>query len=89
MIIVSNATPLISLSKIDRLFLLQELFGNVFIPDAVYKEVVVQGLGRSGWNLPEYIKTKSVVNTMASVFYNFSLMMVSQRPFVGKRTEMK
>lgn len=73
MIIVSNTTPLISLSKIDRLILLQELFENVFIPDAVYKEVVVQGQGRAGWNLPEYIKTKCVKNKMASNFLQAQL----------------
>jgi len=73
MIIVSNATPLISLSKIDKISLLQELFGKVFIPNAVYDEVVVQGQGRAGWNLPGYIETKRVTNTMASQFLQAQL----------------
>jgi predicted nucleic acid-binding protein len=39
MIIVLNATPLISLAAIGRLALLQELFGEVYIPQAVYTEI--------------------------------------------------
>lgn len=35
MIIVSDTTPVISLLKINRLSLLQNLFGEVLIPDAV------------------------------------------------------
>jgi len=37
--IVTNSTPLISLSKIGRISLLQDIFGKVFIPDAVYKVI--------------------------------------------------
>ncbi len=39
MIVVLNATPLISLSSIGQLSLLQTLFGEVFIPQAVYSEI--------------------------------------------------
>lgn len=39
MIIVSDTTPIISLTKIKRLELLKELFGNVIIPNAVYREL--------------------------------------------------
>ncbi|MGD9162579.1 MAG: hypothetical protein PVG39_29495 [Desulfobacteraceae bacterium] len=41
--IVSNATPLIYLAKADQLILLHEMFETIFIPDAVYREVVIQG----------------------------------------------
>ena len=41
--IVSNSTILIYLSKIDKLFLLKELFKTVFIPQEVKKEVIDQG----------------------------------------------
>lgn len=40
MIIVSDTTPLISLMKIDRLDLLQQLFGEVQIPSTVFEELV-------------------------------------------------
>lgn len=39
MIVVSDTTPIISLVKIKRLDLLEKLFGKVFIPDAVFKEL--------------------------------------------------
>ena len=41
--IVSNATPLIYLAKIDKLKLLKAIANPVYIPEAVYKEVVVEG----------------------------------------------
>ena len=40
MIVISDTTPIISLIKIDKLFLLQKLFGKVIIPQAVYDELV-------------------------------------------------
>lgn len=39
MIVIADTTPVISLLKIERLSLLQQLFGEVFIPDAVYAEL--------------------------------------------------
>lgn len=43
MIIISNSTPIISLSKIGKISLLYDIFGKFFIPHAVYNEVAVQG----------------------------------------------
>lgn len=40
MIVVSDTTPPISLMKIGRLNLIEQLFGEVQIPDAVYVELV-------------------------------------------------
>ena len=39
MIVVSDTTPLITLMKIDKLELLEKLFGEVFIPRAVFREL--------------------------------------------------
>ena len=39
MTIISDTTPIISLIKINRLDLLQKLFGEVLIPEAVYREL--------------------------------------------------
>lgn len=41
MIVVSDTTPLISLLKIDRIGLLEKLFGQVLIPQAVFDELTV------------------------------------------------
>ena len=46
--VVVNSSVLIFLSKIGLLHLLRELFGVVYIPDAVYREVVIEGGGRLG-----------------------------------------
>lgn len=43
MIVVSDTTPLIGLASIGRLYLLQELFDDVYIPQAVFDETVTSG----------------------------------------------
>jgi uncharacterized protein len=53
-IVVSNASPLISFAKVDRLGLLVELFGQISITPEVRQEIVVAGAGRPA---AEAIKT--------------------------------
>lgn len=48
-IVVSNTTPIIALSLIDKLSLLGELYGRVLIPSAVASEFRA-GVDRSGVN---------------------------------------
>lgn len=50
MIVVSDATPLIALAKLHHLALLRELFGNLYIPQAVYDEITVSAPTRPGAN---------------------------------------
>ncbi len=45
MLVVSNSSPLIFLSKINRLDLLKTLFRQIIVPKAVYDEVV--GMGKA------------------------------------------
>ena len=40
MIVISDTTPIISLLKAEQLELLKHLFGEVVIPEAVYKELI-------------------------------------------------
>ncbi len=40
---IANATPLIYLAKVGKLFWLKDFFGKVYIPKAVQREVVEQG----------------------------------------------
>lgn len=42
MIVISNSSPLIALSRINHLSLLKKLFGEIIIPDSVYKETVLE-----------------------------------------------
>jgi predicted nucleic acid-binding protein len=46
--VVSNASPLIALSKIEELSVLKQLWGTIIIPQAVYRETVIAGAGKSG-----------------------------------------
>ena len=46
--IVADSGPLIAFSRIGRLDILENLFDRVLIPDAVFHEVVVEGMGRPG-----------------------------------------
>lgn len=45
---VVNAGPLVALSLAGRLDLLPSLFGEFWIPEAVFREVALAGLGRPG-----------------------------------------
>jgi predicted nucleic acid-binding protein len=47
-IVVSNTTPLIGLASIQRFQLLEQLFGEIHIPQAVYDEAVVAGREEGG-----------------------------------------
>jgi uncharacterized protein len=66
--IVSNTTPLISLLKLSRLDVLRELYGNIFIPAAVYQEIEAgkhksyyQDLVKLGWIKITPVKDKQAV----------------------------
>lgn len=41
--VVSNSSPLIYLAKIGRLNLIQKVYEQLFIPEAVFNEVITQG----------------------------------------------
>ena len=45
---ISNSSTIIHLSAIGRLTLLREFYSKIIIPPAVWKEVVEEGLNRSG-----------------------------------------
>ncbi len=68
MIVVSNSTPLIALSRISKLGLLKEYFGETYIPREVYDEVVTRGGHLSGAKevaSSEWIKVVDVNNKVA------------------------
>ena len=48
MIVVSNTSPIINLAMINQLDLLEQLYGTVIIPPAVYDEIVTGGAGQPG-----------------------------------------
>jgi len=66
-LIISNASPLIGLARIEQLCILRKLWSEIVIPDGVYKEVVIEGEGKQGANAikkacKEWIRVVSVKN---------------------------
>ena len=66
--VVSNSGPLIALATIGKFDLLKNLFGQIYIPQAVYDEVVVYGEGEPGakeTKEAEWIETLQVEDRLA------------------------
>ena len=65
MIIISDTTPIISLIKINRLDLLEKLFVEVLIPNAVFKELTTNNLFTNEAEIVKkssFLKVSSVQN---------------------------
>ena len=63
--IVSDASILINLARIGKLELLQKLYGEIIVPEAVWQEVVVNGVGQPGAeeiNTADWVKRTLVKN---------------------------
>jgi len=66
-IVASNTTPIISLYKISRLHLLQDLFGQVIVPSAVYNEIAICGKpGYDAIDTVDFISVCPIKNMMAA-----------------------
>lgn len=66
-VIISNASPLIGLAGIEQLHILKKLWSEIVIPEAVYREVVIDGKGKPGASTieeacKEWIKVVPVKN---------------------------
>lgn len=72
MIIVSDSSPLIALSSVDRVELLEKLFGTVLIPPAVHKEVF-GSLSSEKKALPDFIRVENVSKEISSRFLRMNL----------------
>ena len=62
---MSNSSPLMSLSNIERLELIKWKFDEILIPYAVWKEITVDGKGKKGAGHVQnstWIKVKSIKN---------------------------
>ena len=49
--VVADSSPIVYLARINRLELLRSLYSEVFVPDAVWREVAIEGkeLASEGW----------------------------------------
>ena len=65
MIVVSDTSPIINLAMIGQLDLLRLLFAKIVIPEAVFREIVIEGQGQSGAEeiqQLEWFESRSVPN---------------------------
>lgn len=68
MVVVSNSTPLIALSKIGLFELLKDYFGEIIIPNEVYEEVVTRGghlFGAREVSNSDWVKVVKAENRLA------------------------
>src|SRR5947208_3422389 len=69
MIVVSDASPMISLAAIGRLDLLRSLYGTLVIPRAIYREIVEMGAGLPGAvdvQQSDWIETRDIADPAAT-----------------------
>ncbi|HIE02781.1 MAG TPA: DUF3368 domain-containing protein [Thiotrichaceae bacterium] len=74
MIIVSNTSPIINLANVEQLELLNQLYGDITIPQAVFHEITVIGAGKAGaqevetlsWFFTRAVQNTTVVNSLRS-----------------------
>ncbi|MBN1487093.1 MAG: DUF3368 domain-containing protein [Anaerolineae bacterium] len=70
MITVSDTGPLIALAKVDRLSLLQSLFGEILVPPSVYRELLAkygEEFNRLYASLNQFIRTEAIVQHQPEV----------------------
>jgi len=65
MIIVSNTSPLSNLASIDHLFILEQIYGKIIIPEAVYNELTHPDAGEiiiNSIKSAQWLEICSVIN---------------------------
>jgi hypothetical protein len=70
--VVSDSSALINLARIGKLALLRDLYGEVYIPEAVWQEAVVRGKGQAGaseiksapWVKAQRVKNSELVKAL-------------------------
>lgn len=76
--IVADSSCLIALAQIELFGLLQEVFSQIFIPRAVYEEVVVKGRGepgsgetesalKDGWILMKDVNDRTAIDALRTI----------------------
>ena len=71
MILIADSSALVALSIVDRLDILEQLFGEVYIPRAVYDEVSKENKAES-YKLANYCKDR-VLDIQSSANFNITL----------------
>jgi len=74
--VIVNSTPLIALCHINQLELFKKIYGEITIPDAVYKEITAKPDSiccKQVRNALEWIKVEKIENELAKRFYKTQL----------------
>lgn len=74
--VVVNTTPLIALSHVGQLSILKKLYGEIIIPEAVYRELSVKVdsiCKRTVDRLLDWIHVEKIQNQMAKTMYKTQL----------------
>jgi len=71
MILIADSSALVALSIVDKLDVLEKLFGDVYVPRAVYEEVSQENKAES-YKLKNYCKDR-VLDIEASADFNITL----------------
>ena len=67
MIVVSDASPLVALSRVDRLDLLRQLYERVIVPDAVHAELLAGEAEDGALRHVPWLERRTVSNLLASI----------------------
>lgn len=79
MILVADASALIALSVCNALSLLDALFGEVLVPEAVFNEIAIEGKPESE-KLKKYLHGKVRSVSMHNYVYWMHLLMLAKQP---------
>ena len=74
--VIVNSTPLIALCNVERLDILNKLYGEIMIPKAVYEEISVKENSVCKRMIDEskgWVKIKSIQNEMAKLMFKSQL----------------
>lgn len=74
--VIINSTPLISLSAINKMDILKDLYDEIIIPNAVYEEVCIEGKSKVASDIIskyDFIKVEQIKNQEAKMFFQTSL----------------
>ena len=71
MILIADSSALIALSIVDKLEVLEKLFGQVFVPQAVYEEVYIKHKEESN-KLHNYCKDR-IIKISSQINFNVTL----------------
>ena len=76
-IVISNSTPMILLQKVGQLELLKSLYSEIYIPEAVYKEVIIDSAGKNKdddfISAHDWIKIIKIQDTKSKKLFKTSL----------------